>query len=182
MTGLMRLNLAVLIVIAMTLCGCKAMDGLAAKLFMPKNPEDTRQEQETQRLEHTQQKIVEAQTPEQVQGLVDTHNKTSGGSHPSFWSSAVSALYTAEGRRIAGEVSAFLSLVGVMVWKTVSAKTGWRLVDNLLGTTKEILDRNPSNADQYLALLKSRQEQAGVRKTIRRRLKKIERKITVGIR
>lgn len=163
------------------LCGCGVMDGLASKLFMSKNPETDRQEHETQRLGHTQDKIVEAQTPEQVQGIVDTHNKTSSRSHPSFWSNAVSALYTAEGRRIAGEVTAFAGMLGVMVWKILSAGTGWRVVDNLIGSTQKIINRNPADAEQYLVLLKQEQERAGVRKVIRRRLGKMRKSAVINV-
>lgn len=160
--------------LALSLVGCGVMmEGLGAKLFQPTNPEIVRQEHETERLKHTQDKIVEARTPEQVQAIEATHHATSKGSHSSFWASIVSALYTEQGRRMALGFAAFASTLGVMIWKTVQARTLGISLDRTIIANQKIRETVPAYSDDIKNTLSSEHAKGGVEKFMRKRVAKV---------
>lgn len=149
------------------------MEGLGAKLFQPTNPEIVRQEHETERLKYTQDKIVEARTPEQVEAIESVHHATSKGSHSSFWASIVSALYTEQGRRMAIGFAAFAGTLGVMIWKIIQAKTLGISLDRTIVANQKIRETVPAYSDDIKNTLSSEHAKGGVEKFMRKRVAKV---------
>lgn len=158
------------------LAGCGPLMEAVLKNSFVKNPEDVRQKEETKRESTTQENLLKADTEKKVEAIAKIHEVTLRKSHPSFFSSVVSIVYTEEGRRLAGMAALVLGSLIALGVKTAST---WGLPGMLATAVRNIQDikeQHPKGSPERQKindLLKQRQERAGVWIQMNRRMKKI---------
>ena len=164
-----------LLIICLTFSGCALVEKGLVNLLTP-NPENKRIEAQTKATETAHRAINEANTPEKVKAHAEVHRMAGKQSHPSFFSSVVSGLYTEEGRRLAGVAVVALGLAGGFIWKTAST---WGLPGkfaNLVRGVQDVKEEYPKGSPERMRInniLKRRQQQSGIWAKMDKKVKKI---------
>ena len=144
-------------------------------LFTP-NPENKRIEAQAKATETAHRAINEANTPEKVKAHAEVHRMAGKQSHPAFFSSVVSGLYTEEGRRLAGVAVVAL---GSMVALGLRVASTWGLSGkfvNLVRSVQDIKEEHPKGSLERTRIndiLKRRQQQSGIWAKMDKKVKKI---------
>ena len=164
-----------LLIICLAFSGCALVERGLVNLITP-NPENKRIEAQAKATETAHQSINEATTPEKVKAHIEVHRVASKQSHPSFFSSVVSGLYTEEGRRLAGvTVLAF----GSMIALGLKVASTWGLpgaFTNLVRGVQDVKEEYPKGSPERMRInniLKRRQQQSGIWAKMDKKVKKI---------
>ena len=169
------MKISLLIIICLTFSGCALIEKGLVNLITP-NPENKRIEAQAKESETTHKAINEASTTEKVKAHVEVHRMAGKQSHPSFFSSVVSGLYTEEGRRLAGLAVVAL---GSMIALGLKVASTWGLPGkfaNLVKGVQDIKEEYPRGSPERMKIndiLKRRQQQSGIWAKMDKKVKKI---------
>ena len=169
----MKTHILITITLLAMLCGgCKALEGIGSKIFMPKNPELERVEQQHMTARHAIDAMKDPSIDEgKAQVIADTANYAGKHSKPTFFSAIVSALYTTEGRVIAVELVGLIATGAVLGWRLLVNRSA--LASTIRGIQQIRKSPTPHDGESAKVVLASEHAKSGMGGFMKRRVAKV---------
>lgn len=161
----------VLIILVALCVGCRALEGVGSKIFMPKNPELERVQQQHETARQAIDAMKDPSVDEaKARVIADMADVAAKHGKPTFFSAIVSALYTTEGRIIAVELMGLIATGAVLGWRLIVNRTA--LASTIRGIQKARI-ASKQNSENIKAVLASEHAKNGVGGFMQKRVAKV---------